>query len=192
MNFLHAGNVFAASCLPPHGTGTASQRSALLGIIEKCKRLESRLQEHGESIFPEAALSLFCAAEGSVRPELVAEFVDLSTISATCNRSDNIDPNIASTISNPELIFPEGPPRTPSARCPAASRDEHVRLIGWQLLCGKLRLRSSAYCSAPIFVVGKQGGQRPREVWSGDIISAAAMRPPRPHRWAIPACSQRS
>ena len=187
LNFLHAGNIFAASCLPPHGEGTASQRLAIVGIIEKCKRLESRLHEHGESTSPEAALSHFCTAEGSVHPELVAEFVDLPTRSATCNPSNNIDPLIARTISNPDFIFPEGPPRTPSARCPAASRTEYVRLIGRQLLCGKLRLRSSAYCSAPIFVVAKKGGNRLREVWSGDVISAAAIRPPRPRRLGNPS-----
>ena len=191
LNFMHAGNVFDSSCLPPCGKGTSGQQVALEGAIDKCKRLEMRLREWGDSksgfLTAADAFSAFTSTDGRDYPELIADYVDLPCRSGTCDPAENIDPVIAATIASPTHIFPDGPPRTAPARCPARSRAEYLRLVARQLLCGKLRLRLDAQSAAPIFVVGKKAGTRQREVWSGDVISAVATRPPRPRRLGNPS-----
>jgi len=181
-NFLNAGCRSCARSLPPRVSLSVPHIAAHSGIMAKVQRLLERLNGITDvgllSLSPESALAAFAAVATHLHPEFDPDLVDLAPDSGTCDPVASLNAASKSVVEDPALLFPQGAPQDlPNASCIRGSRRDYSGLTARLLRRRKIRLRVRCECAASVFVVGKRGGRKLREVWSGNHISAAARRP---------------
>ena len=118
---------------------------------------------------------------------LRASEVDGLVASGRVDPSPSLSAAVQHTLSQPSLLFPQSFRETvsiPSVR--PEDNAEYLKLVALQLKSGKIGLTVKPRSGGGVFVVGKAGSSKLREVWHGKKTSLAARRPPKPRYLASP------
>ena len=89
------------------------------------------------------------------------------------------DPN--KLLLSPELLPP------PTVCWSKTNKTEYHRLVARQFRCGKVSLAERLMASVRAFTIGKPSEETQCEIWNGNIITQAALEPPKPPMQANPA-----
>ena len=187
---------FCLNCL--YGKGQQSRRTDRLSaacrsifviLIEKVVRFAERCLEASSPDSPlDAFLEVSGQAENLVSSTLSADAFDLLESSGGVDPMPSLDPVVAQPLLDESLLFPDPPQGLNKfANVRSEHRAEYVLLVARQLRAGKVRLARSVNAGATIFPVAKKDSIKQREVWSGDRVSLAAARPPKPPDLASPS-----
>ena len=168
---------------------TSCQRSIVNSLCAKTVRLLSLCLHSTSSFSPEEAfLSITNMDAPTHTDNFDASSFDLVDPSAGFDPSIALDKHSSDILESPDVLFQNAPQGLDKFGHP---RPQHLRgyaeLVSRQLRCGKVSLDTTIKAGAAIFPVGKKGSQKLREVWSGDRVSAAALRPPKPPLLASPS-----
>ena len=185
LNWMHAGG---RSCSVP-GDPSAVQRRAVDLLFDRLVLAVGTLGESGaDARTPDAFLRATGGVGSDRYPLLAASRVDVPLRAGEVDPLPHCDEAAVEVLSDPAELFPIGcstlPARVDFAGAPWA---EYVRLACLQLRAGKVGLARSADASANIFVVGKSGSDKLREVWDGGPLSDLCLAPPKPPWQASPA-----
>ena len=118
---------------------------------------------------------------------LRASEVDGLVASGRVDPSPSLSAAVQHTLSQPSLLFPQSFRETvniPTVR--PEDNAEYLKLVALQLRSGKLGLTVKPRSGGGVFVVGRAGSSKLREVWHGRKTSLAARRPPKPRYLASP------
>ena len=169
------------------------QRSALLVIVDKVRRLRSRLAvldvfDQG----PEALEKIIGSmAEDGAKPssKLVADDCDLLPSAGLVCPLKYISSEHRSIVTDDTKLFPSPIPGLDKfANIKGDDRPEYIRLVVRQLRTGKVELRRDVKAGGTVFGVAKKGSKKVREVWDGSRVSDVCVPPPPPPMLATP-CS---
>lgn len=169
---------------------TASQLRLIEHVASRCTAFLERLSAQFPAGFHwNTGFRKFEAVEQTRGTKLEADAVDIPARAGTCDASDLISQDLFNVVSNAHNLFSEDLSFTVRARGPVGrDRQEYIKLVHRQLVCGKVCLRRCVRAVADVFTVPKSTPGRQREVWNGSLISEAAATPPKPRLLANPAC----
>jgi hypothetical protein len=121
-------------------------------------------------------------------PELEAALVDLGDVCGNVDPMPYLRPSVQEVLVSPERLFEDSVKQlSPTAKFSSGPRVEYAMLTLRKLRAGRVMLMQRALASARLFYIRKRDGKALREIWSGNIITAAAIRPLKPPLQANPA-----
>ena len=187
LNWLHKGG--RPSPVPLRAS--ALHRAVLTRLFDKLLLAVSTAGEATGATAPSSS-GAFARVAGlganGKYPDLVAARVDVADTCGVIDPLPFFSPDAAAVINSVDDLFPGGTSQlVKDASFAAGPRSEYVRLVCAQLRAGKLGLAGSAEAAGPVFVVGKSGSDRLREIWHGGALTRAAASPPKPPLQATPA-----
>jgi len=193
LNYLNSDLLSSAFATGP---GNASQRQCYHVLESRAARFLARLDNNPDvvenSSSPEQLLALFGSHAQPWVHDGDPECVDLPDRAAQVDPLDAVDQSCRSSLLDPGRLFPdEGWDSLPPAKAIGLTAPRYAALTARLLRCGKACLRRDVVARASVFLIGKHGGTRLREIWSGNHISARAARPPVPPRLGNPGVFKR-
>ena len=169
-------------------SASGAQRAVFANLGDQWWRLGAQLSRSTLAPTPGSAYRRL-VSKGSC-PKAVPLRADRVDIPPACSRVDPspfLPPDVRRIACDPELLFPDGVEAVRMTRFSAGARAEYVLLLRRQIRVGKIRLTTHANHVSSVFAVGKQDGDRLREVWDGGPLSRCAAPPPKAPYLANPA-----
>ena len=182
---LNALNSGRKSTPPPMHPSNALQRASLQHIIDGCTGMAKRLNSLDSAFTHGELVDKFASAGQPPRPSLVASKIDIPA--ATCDPSIHFGAALREKLAQMGRIFPYKPIGAHRVRIGKRDMAEYLCYTQLAHRAGKLEFCICSFGDASMSIVGKSGKDRLRPIWSGDEISEACIRPPKPRRLGYPS-----
>lgn len=189
------GNIFCINAM--YGMGQVAEGSHLTNMqTEIIKRISGKMLRMFERLSrtswemsdEQAFLNITGQLDNSVAGSMAADAFDLLEHSACVDPTPLLDDESRALLSDSSRLFAHAPPGLNRfSGISGAQKAEYAKLVCRQLSSGKVALASKVHAGAGIFAVGKKESTKLREVWCGDRVSLAALRPPKPKHLASPS-----
>jgi hypothetical protein len=188
LDFLGAGGRGARFGPPSHLASGGTARRFLSTVFSGAQRFFLSWQEADLSgtFTPTAALSSFSCTTAKYPRLQCDKVVDLPTCASSCDPLPLLESNLQGHCRRIQAIFPRDPLVPADLGLLPRDRTEYLALILRMLHTGKVLLHLQPMGVAKFFVVAKPG-DRQRPIWSGNLISDAVQRPPKPWLLGNPA-----
>ena len=187
LNCLSSGMKRLFQNKPMNTTPSTAQLSAQVHVCTRVVRFLERLDDMYDGTLPWEGSSKDCDKDAHVAQSIRAEAVDLPACAGTCEPVLEMDPELATSLSDPSFIFPnQGQLVLEKEGMNEERRLEYIKLTLRELRCGKLRLRKAVNGMGGVFAAAKSDN-RQRKIWDGSRLSSMAARPPLPRRLANPS-----
>jgi len=178
------------------GSPNGAQRACFDILHTRAARMLERLDAYSgvfdDSVTPDAVLARFRSKTQPWVENGSADLVDVPDQAALVDPLDAVDAEARTVLSDPALLFPSACwSSLPAAKPVGLNADSYAALTARLFRHGKVCLSRSAIAKASVFLIGKRGGSRLREIWSGNHISAFSRRPPAPPRLGNPGVFKR-
>lgn len=157
-----------------------------LAVQQRVVWKSNRLLEHVDKHFPAGAPLSFGSFVGRG---------DTSKYSGMCAGAVDgfpqcglVEPMHFLAVATPSIMFPSGV-KAVGLRATISGKDcaEYIRLLIRHLRSGKVQLSAHARANAPVFTIGKSGGRRQREIWTGNEVSELAEKLSRTSVFDLPS-----
>ena len=187
LNFLNSGADSRAGASVCSSRPSVAQSSALELVQTKVRRMWERFGEISDEknlpVSASDAASNFEMDSNTHYPAFDPDAVDLPEKAAVVESMNAVPETIRPEIVSPEELFPRGMPGSRGLpKCIRGNSKQYARLVGRSLLCGKVVLSDFSHSVASVFVIGKKGSTRLREIWAGNGLSEVALKPRKPRK----------
>ena len=168
-----------------------AQRACFDLLAQRAARLLARLDNAPSAVDPSATPASVLRGLGLKTQPWVTngcpDLVDVPEFAGMVDPLGAVDDASRRVLSDPDLLFPSVRwSSLPPAVAVGMNVTCYAALTARLLRHRKITLRRDVAAQASVFLIGKRGGSRLREIWSGNHVSALAERPPLPPRLGNP------